>query len=81
MCNEYTKEVKTTIPLKPCPFCGVKPVMVIDVLGQYAVHCTSPFCAAALDFVDTEEDAAGLWNRRRCPLDGVCCVINKHEKT
>lgn len=81
MCYEYTKEVKTKIPLKPCPFCGKKAVMVIDDLGQYVVHCTSPFCAASLDFVDTEEDAAKLWNRRRCPFDGTCSAINKHEKT
>ena len=52
--------------LKPCPFCGGKPYLTQNYLGQNYVRC--PDCGAVVwgrddeDF--TEKDAVKAWNRR-----------------
>ena len=61
--------------LKPCPFCGGKPYMAQNYLGQKYVRC--PECGAVVWGKDTddwristigekkaEKAAADAWNRR-----------------
>ena len=54
--------------LKPCPFCGGKPLMAGSFTTRYeiwSIHCTE--CGARLSR-DTEDDTQGdvikAWNRR-----------------
>ena len=50
--------------LKPCPFCGGKPVLSSwELLNEYSVSC-SECHAVPGDYEDTKEKAIKRWNRR-----------------
>ena len=52
--------------LKPCPFCGVNPVLSQDFFGRYDVRCLNTACEImpSTRVYDKAEDAAVSWNRR-----------------
>lgn len=59
--------------LKPCPFCGVTPVIeqyALEDRGPYYVECQNPECHAAPDVGGlTREEAIAAWNTRPTPAD------------
>lgn len=61
-----------TEELKPCPFCGGKPVITAKVYEDgtgYGMGCG--YCACSLDCAaDTKLDALRAWNRRVSPRMG-----------
>ena len=54
------------VELKPCPFCGVEPVLSQDYFGRYDVRCLNTGCEImpSTRVYDKAEDAAASWNRR-----------------
>lgn len=51
--------------LKNCPFCGGEAVILKRANTCYYPKCSK--CYAMIDRIcTTEEEAAGLWNRRTC---------------
>ena len=55
-----------SVELKPCPFCGVEPVLSQDYFGRYDVRCLNTACEImpSTRVYDKAEDAAEAWNRR-----------------
>lgn len=55
-----------SVELKPCPFCGVEPVLSSDYFRRYDVRCLNADCKImpATSVYLTPEDAAEVWNRR-----------------
>ena len=55
-----------SVELKPCPFCGVEPVLSQDFFGRYDVRCLNTGCEImpSTRVYDKAEDAATSWNRR-----------------
>ena len=57
----------TDIKLKPCPFCGKKPIMCNNKNGFYFVTCPNYGCVIGYNnylWFETEEKAAAAWNTR-----------------
>lgn len=52
--------------LKPCPFCGGKPILVFS-LSTSAVRCERQRCLATGPDRKTDERAIAAWNRRKEP--------------
>ena len=52
--------------LKPCPFCGMEPVLSHDYFGRYDVRCLNTGCEImpSTRVYDKAKDAAASWNRR-----------------
>lgn len=70
-----TERQPTTIPLKPCPFCGSGALLLniadtdSDNLGAVYVECRICHASTALVFPSMEDArprAVELWNRRVC---------------
>ena len=64
--NPYEALKEATMPdLKPCPFCGGKPLMKYNCVAQkkkqWAVQCR---CGARFFFTDRKYKAIEAWNRR-----------------
>lgn len=58
------------IELEPCPFCGCKPELFINMnqcfYKNYKIQCSNPFCIIhniMTDYTSTN-DAINIWNRR-----------------
>jgi Lar family restriction alleviation protein len=52
--------------LKPCPFCGGKPIIRRGVEGWFYVTCLDPGCSVVLHTCIryTEKEAVDVWNTR-----------------
>lgn len=56
------------IPLKPCPFCGNRAIMIFEAhrlkRETYTPCCDSNDCKAQLQSFNDYVDAACYWNKR-----------------
>ena len=52
--------------LKPCPFCGEKPVLILHN-GYYSVKCQKINCPSKLLASINQKDIVDAWNTRLKP--------------
>ena len=52
--------------LKPCPFCGEKPVLILHN-GYYSVKCQNINCPSKLFASINQKDIVDAWNTRLKP--------------
>ena len=50
--------------LKPCPFCGSKPVLTGFQAPEFWVSCPQIGCKASTEAFGTKDKAVASWNRR-----------------
>lgn len=56
--------------LLPCPFCGSKAKILeyeyggLDHRIEYQPSCTNDNCGVDMNWLETEEEAVELWNKR-----------------
>ncbi len=52
----------SSLPLKPCPFCGSDKVYFVETGQKYGVVCFG--CMVSTESKNTKETAQKQWNRR-----------------
>ncbi len=66
--------------LKPCPFCGAKPLMydLLDTHGGFSIECPTDGCDAE-KMKRTKEAAISAWNTRAPAGDAETYRLALHE--
>lgn len=59
-----TTEPQIAVDLKPCPFCGAKPVAPFTYGDWHVVGCGNAILCGATIMGGTVEEAIENWNRR-----------------
>ena len=68
--TRWNRRVSVTNELKPCPFCGSIPQLILgegmfDGNEMYFVRCMNPQCRAEMVGSETKEQAITRWNQGR----------------
>lgn len=58
-------QIKAKMPVKPCPFCGSKPIVyMLDDKTHYGVICWECHMAHTSGQDHSKEEAIEIWNKR-----------------